>query len=87
MSLPQLVSAVREVVRRDRFLRMPDVERVSGIRKSTIYALMAKQPPEFPRAVQITPRCVAWPESQVLQWVQDKITGARPAPQTEEPAL
>ena len=83
MSLPQLVSAVREAVRRDRFLRMPDVERVSGIRKSTVYALMAKEPPEFPRSVLITPRCVAWSEAEVLQWVQDKLTNGRQSPLPE----
>ena len=80
MSLPHLVSSVREVVKRDRFLRMHAVEDVCGIRKSTIYTLMAKQPPEFPRSVQITPRCVAWSEQAVLQWVQDKITGADQLP-------
>ena len=76
----QLVNETRPQVRRDRFLRMDDVIRTTGVRKSTIYALMKKEPPEFPRAVKITPRCVAWQESAVLQWVQDKITGADQLP-------
>jgi prophage regulatory protein len=76
MSLPKLVHAVGEVVKRDRLLRLPDVERIAGIRKSTIYGLMAQVPPAFPRCVQVTPRCVAWPESAVLQWVQDRISDA-----------
>lgn len=77
-----IVNETRPQVRRDRLLRMPDVETTTGLKKSTIYLLMKRG--EFPRCVQITTRCVAWPESQVLQYVQDKITGARPAPQ---PAL
>lgn len=69
-----LVSDVRPQVRRDRFLRLPDTEAATGLKKSTIYLLMRRG--EFPRCVQITPRCVAWPESAVLQWVQDRITAA-----------
>ncbi|WP_457442417.1 helix-turn-helix transcriptional regulator [Roseateles sp. P5_E4] len=40
---------------------------------------------QFPRCVQVTPRCVAWAESAVLQWVQDRI-GAALAPTTAEKA-
>jgi len=57
---------------------MPDVEIATGLKKSTIYLLMKRG--EFPRCVQITARCVAWPESRVLQYVQDKITGADQLP-------
>ena len=70
----QLVTDTRPTVRRDRLLRLPDVEAASGLRKSTVYLLMKRG--EFPRCVRITPRCVAWPESKVLQWVQDRIAGA-----------
>lgn len=61
-------------VRRDRFMRLAEVEIAVGLKKSTIYLLMKRG--QFPRSVQITPRCVAWPESRVLQYVQDKIAGA-----------
>lgn len=70
----QLVTDTRPTVRRDRLLRLPEVEAASGLRKSTVYLLMKRG--EFPRCVRITPRCVAWPESKVLQWVQDRIAGA-----------
>lgn len=72
----QLVHEARPQVRRDRLLRLPDVELTSGLKKSTIYLLMKRG--EFPRCVQITPRCVAWPEAAVLQWVQDRIASANP---------
>ncbi|MCV2348711.1 helix-turn-helix transcriptional regulator [Paucibacter sp. Y2R2-4] len=67
----QLVSENRPQIKRDRLLRLPDVETASGMKKSTIYLLMKRG--QFPRCVQVTPRCVAWPESAVLQWVQDRI--------------
>ncbi len=72
----QLVSENRPQVKRDRLLRMPDVEAAIGLKRSMIYRLMRLG--EFPRCVQVTPRCVAWPESAVLQWVQDRIAGSPP---------
>lgn len=72
-----IVSEVRPQVHRDRLLRLPDVEAATGLKKSTIYLLMKRG--EFVPCVQVTARCVAWPESRVLQWVQDRIAAAAPA--------
>lgn len=74
-----LATETRPQVKRDRLLRLPDVETATGLKKSTVYLLMKRG--EFPRCVQVTPRCVAWPESAVLQWVQDRITAASGAKQ------
>lgn len=74
----QLVHETRPQVRKDRLLRMGDVEHLTGLKKSTIYLLQRRK--EFPACVQITPRCVAWPESAVLQWVQDRINEAKAGP-------
>jgi prophage regulatory protein len=71
----QLVTEMRAQVRRDRLIRLPEVEATTGLKKSTIYLLMKRG--EFPRAVQITARCVAWPESLVLTFVQERIASAR----------
>ena len=51
-------------------MRLPAVEALTGLKKSTLYALQKSG--DFPRAVQVTPRCVAWKEAAVLQWVQDR---------------
>jgi prophage regulatory protein len=61
-------------IHRDRLLRLPDVEATTGLKKSSIYSLMKRG--EFPRCVALTARCVAWPESRVLQYVQDRIAQA-----------
>lgn len=72
-----LVNETRQQVRRDRLIRLPEVETVTALKKSTIYLLMKRG--EFPTRVRITRRCVAWPESAVLQYVQDKIAAAAAA--------
>ena len=82
-----LVHETRPQVRRDRLLRLPEVETATGLKKTAIYRL--QKIGQFPRCVQITPRCVAWPESSVLQWVQDRISAAQhhPADQVQQGAL
>ena len=74
----QLVNETRPQVRRDRLLKLHEVESLTSLKKSTIYLLMKRG--EFPRSVQITPRCIAWPESRILQFVQDRIAAADAAP-------
>jgi|JI9StandDraft_2_1071091.scaffolds.fasta_scaffold724696_2 prophage regulatory protein len=56
---------------RDRLIRDKEVDLISGIKKSLRYELMRRG--EFPQSVKITPRCVAWSERQVLQWVHGRI--------------
>jgi len=59
------------VVTRDRLIKCAEVSQITGIKKSLRYQLMQRG--EFPQSVKITPRCVAWSEQQVLQWVHDRI--------------
>jgi prophage regulatory protein len=67
----QLAHSARPATPRERLLRLPDVESLTGCKKSTIYKLMKEG--KFPSCVRITARMSAWPESTVLQWVQDRI--------------
>ena len=64
-------AVVTPLVPRDRLLRLPDVSAIVGIRKSSIYALMKEG--KFPKCIYITSKTVAWPESAVLAWVNDRI--------------
>ncbi|WP_252259922.1 AlpA family phage regulatory protein [Erythrobacter aurantius] len=50
----------------NRLLRRREVERVVGLKKSQIYALMADG--AFPRPVRIGKRAVAWPEQELNEW-------------------
>lgn len=69
------VVADNQPVRRDRLIRLPEVESLTGLKKSSIYGLMQRG--EFPRCVAVTQRAVAWPESACLQWIQDRIQASR----------
>ena len=71
----QVVHEARPVVPRDRLSLLPDVESAIGCKKSTIYELMKVG--RFPKPVRLSARHVAWPESAVLQWVQDRIKEAQ----------
>lgn len=71
----QVVHSARPAVPRDRLLRLAGVEGLTGMKKSTIYRLMKER--KFPAAVRLGTRMVAWPESAVLTWVQERIGGVQ----------
>lgn len=53
-----------------KILRRPEVEKLTGISRSSIYALMAKG--DFPCAVKITERAVGWHEAAIQQWIETR---------------
>lgn len=61
------------LARKERLIRIREVEGVTGLKKSTIYSLMADK--QFPPSIRLTGRCVAWPESAVYEWVHQRIAG------------
>ncbi len=56
-----------------RMLRRPEVERETGLKRSTIYELMAKG--SFPKQVRIARRAVAWPSAEIERWKREQLTG------------
>ena len=59
----------------NRFLRRPQVEAITGLSRSTIYAKMENG--TFPRAIKLSARSVAWVESEVADWINDRINATR----------
>lgn len=59
-----------------RFLRRKDVERITGLKTSTLYAIVQRG--EFPSPVRITAGRVAWIEREVHEWMQSRISVSRP---------
>lgn len=52
----------------DRLLRLPMVEDMTGMKKTTLYVLMKAA--QFPGSVRLAGgRAVAWRESEVLAWI------------------
>lgn len=47
-------------------LRRRDVERATGLSRSTLYALMADG--KFPRPIRLSLRAVGWLESDLQEW-------------------
>lgn len=53
-------------------LRRPAVEAVTGLSRSSIYAMMDKD--EFPRPIRIGRRAVAWQQSAIEAWLANRQT-------------
>jgi prophage regulatory protein len=56
-------------------LRRDEVERVTGLPRSTIYAKIASG--EFPKSIKLGARAVGWLEEDIAKWQQQKIAASR----------
>ncbi|MBI3102937.1 MAG: AlpA family phage regulatory protein [Burkholderiales bacterium] len=62
----QVVHQSRPVVPRDRLVRLPEVEGMTGCKKSTIYELMRAG--KFPKSIRLNARNVAWSWALPTTW-------------------
>ncbi|MDX5976020.1 helix-turn-helix transcriptional regulator [Vreelandella alkaliphila] len=58
-------------------LKRPEVRKRTTLSDSALYRLMERG--QFPRPIQLNPhgRAVAWVESEVEQWIEQRIEAAR----------
>ncbi len=56
-------------------LRLPEVLKRTGLTRSTLYDLIKQG--KFPRAIQLSIRCVGWLEDEVHDWVVKRLEAAR----------
>ena len=54
-----------------RLIRLPEVEKRTGLRKSTVYEYIARN--KFPKPVQLGAKAVAWVEAEVNEWINKRI--------------
>jgi len=54
----------------DRLLRLPEVLRLTGLSRSTLYRKIKAG--EFPRPVKLGKRAVGWRESEVIAWINGR---------------
>jgi prophage regulatory protein len=54
-----------------RFIRLPEVKKMTGLGKTTLYGMVKDG--EFPAPVKIGGRAVAWVESEVDQWAVGRL--------------
>lgn len=56
-------------------LRLNDVKARTGLSRASIYAAIKRG--DFPHPIALGPRAVAWPASEVEQWIQVRIAAGR----------
>ncbi len=56
-------------------LRLPAVKTRTGLSRSTIYLRISKN--EFPAPISLGGRAVGWVESDINNWLTEKIEAAR----------
>ena len=58
-----------------RIVRRPDVESITGLSRSSIYAKMDNG--TFPKPIKLSERCVGWIESEIQDWLASRVTASR----------
>lgn len=70
-------TSIQNMLHIPRMLSLKQVEDCIGLSSSTIYDMLDKRSkrydPTFPVQVKISKRSVAWVESEVAQWIENKI--------------
>jgi prophage regulatory protein len=56
--------------RTDAILRLPQVRQLTGLGRSSIYALQESR--AFPHSVKLSPRAVGWLESEIREWIHSR---------------
>ena len=54
-----------------RLIRLPDVIKLTGLSRSSIYKFMSEK--TFPQSVSLGDRACAWVESEIQEWVLARI--------------
>ena len=60
---------------REYLIRLPEVKQRTGLSRSTIYAKLAKN--EFPKSIPLGERAIAWRQSDIDQWIDERIEAAQ----------
>lgn len=54
-------------------LRLPQVVARVNLSKSSIYEMLNRTPPAFPRPLKLSRRAVCWPASAIDAWINERI--------------
>lgn len=60
----------------DSILRWPEVSKRVPISRSHAHALAAQG--KFPKPIKLGPRASGWLESEISQWLADRVAASRP---------
>jgi prophage regulatory protein len=56
-------------------LRLPEVKQRVGLSRSTLYAKIQRG--EFPAPISLGARAVAWLDSEVAEWISQRVNASR----------
>jgi len=59
-----------------RILRLPEVKKLTGLSRSTIYLRISFS--QFPKPISLGGRAVGWIEAEVDAWLQEQVHLSRP---------
>jgi prophage regulatory protein len=57
-----------------KLIRLPELIDIVGLKRPTIYAAMKAG--TFPKPVNIGPRAIAWPSTDIDRWIEERIAAA-----------
>ena len=64
-----------------RILRRRDVENLTGLSRSTLYAMMADG--NFPSPIKLGKRAVGWQDTDLTEWIASRPKKSNPVSQAE----
>lgn len=59
----------------EQILKLPEVTKVTGLARSTIYKLISEN--SFPKQIKLTSFSSGWIQSEVDQWIDERIALSR----------
>jgi len=59
-------------------LRLPEVKTRVGLSRSAIYLAISRE--EFPQPVHLGARAVGWLESEIEEWIRERVKHSRKLP-------
>ena len=78
-----MTNALSALSRPDTVLRLPEVRRVTGLNRSSIYALESNN--HFPQRLKLGARSVGWLESEIRNWFAARAEQRRPSTPASAP--
>ena len=71
IALDKTPAEVPAMYESENLLRLPDVLKRTGLSRASVYTRMKEG--GFPKPVHIGPRAIAWPQSDIDEWVANII--------------
>jgi len=63
------------IAKEDRFLRMPEVKKTTGLSKAYLYLLISEG--KFPKQYKLGERASGWLESEIRDWMNSRIANRK----------